>query len=591
MAGFEGPFLAKVADKVIEEMGDHYIELRARRQFILNVITQEEERFLRTFTNGLELIAELVGKLKAQDKTQIPGDEVFNLYATYGFPKDLTRIIAEEEYGFTIDEAGYQKSFKAHTEISGGTKIGEIAVDMLQTYANLFEDLKSRNKLSGTGVAHDPYGKTELQSHVVAILRDGQQVDQAGEGQKIELVLAETPFYVEAGGQVSDTGRIVRQTESEDSPAWEMEVVNVHQPINGLIIHDGLLSRGTVKTGDPVWAIVDYDRRWDIMRNHTATHLLHRELRRTLGDHVAQAGSLVAPDRLRFDFSHPQMVTQTELDEIEQAVNETILADYPVRASHKKYDELKQAIGTGQVMAIFDEKYGDVVRLIQIGGGEQRYSQELCGGTHVDHTAQIGSFHIVSEGSAAAGVRRIEAVTGRQAQMLIQDRLTALEQTAAFLGVPPDEVYRRTLSVVANLQETEKKVKELQRKLARAQFEELLTAAHDVDGVKVLSLRVNAPDVAMLREMSDWFRDRLGSAVVVLATEIDGKPSLIATVTPDLTERGLHAGQLVKEVAKVVGGGGGGKPTMAQAGGRDASQLGEALAKVDSLVSRAVGNS
>jgi alanyl-tRNA synthetase len=285
------------------------------------------------------------------------------------------------------------------------------------------------------------------------------------------------------------------------------------------------------------------------------------------------------------------MVTQSELDEIEQAVNETILFDYPVKVSHKKYDELKQAIGTGEVMAIFDEKYGDVVRLIQIGGDEQRYSQELCGGTHVAHTAQIGGFHIVSEGSAAAGVRRIEAVTGRQAQSLIQDRLTTLEQTAAFLGVPPDEVYRRTLSVVAQLQETEKTIKELQRKLARSQFEEMLTEAHEVNGVQVLSLKVNAPDVAMLREMSDWFRDRLGSAVVVLATEIDGKPSLIATVTPDLTEQGLHAGQLVKEVAKVVGGGGGGKPTMAQAGGRDASRLGEALTKVDNLVSQAVGKS
>ncbi len=588
LIGFDGPFLAKVADKVIQEMSDHYIELKARRQFILNVITQEEERFLRTFANGLELIAERVGKLKAQGKQQIPGDEVFKLYATYGFPKDLTRIIAQEEYGFTIDEAGYQKAFKAHTQVSGGTKIGEIAVDMLQTYANLFEKLKGENKLPDTGVVYDPYGPTELESQVVAVLRDGAVVDKADEGQKIELILTETPFYVEAGGQVSDTGRIFHQAGAEDTPRWEMEVANVHQPINGLIIHRGMLTSGSIKIGDSGQVIVDDERRWDIRRNHTATHLLHRELRRTLGDHVAQAGSLVAPDRLRFDFSHPQMVTQSELDEIERAVNKAILADYSVEATRKKYDELKQAIGSGQIMAIFDEKYGDVVRLVQIGKNGQLYSQELCGGTHVDHTAQIGSLHILNETSAAAGVRRIEAVTGRQAQALVQNRLVTLEQTAAFLGVPPDEVYQRTLSVAAQLQETEKKLKELQRKLARTQFEKMLTETRDVEGVKVLSLKVDAPDVAMLREMSDWFRDRLGSAVVVLATEIEGKPNIIATVTRDLTDRGLHAGKLVKEVAKVVGGGGGGKPTMAQAGGRDATHLGEALAKVESLVGRAV---
>ncbi len=588
LAGFEGPFLAQVADKVIEEMGGHYIELRARRQFILNVITQEEERFLRTFTNGLELIAELVGKLKAQGKNRIPGDEVFKLYATYGFPKDLTRIIADEEYGFSIDEAGYDKAFKAHTEISGGAKIGEIAVDQLQTYADLFDRLKKAQKLPAAGVNHDPYSGTEMRSRVVAILRDGQVVDQAGEGQKIELVLADSPFYVEAGGQVADTGQIVQFTDPAETPGWVMEVTGVHKPVNGLIVHRGLLASGAVKIDDPAWAVVDYDRRWDIRRNHTATHVLHRELRRTLGDHVAQAGSLVAPDRLRFDFSHPQMVTQSELDEIEQAVNEAILADYPVSASYKDYDDLKSAIAGGEIMALFGEKYGDVVRVIQIGRGDPGYSRELCGGTHVDRTAQIGSLHITGEGSAAAGVRRIEAVTGRAAQELVQARLLTLEQAAAFLGVPPEEVYRRTMALMAQLQEGEKQQKALQRKLARTQFESMLAQARLVKGVKVIALPVDAPDATMLREMSDWFRDRLGTGVVVLGTVIDEKPLMIASVTPDLTKRGLHAGKLVKEVAAVVGGGGGGKPTMAQAGGKDPDRLAEALAQVEKLVGEAV---
>ena len=589
MAGFAGPFLARVADKVIDEMGGHYIELKARRQFILNVITQEEERFLRTFTNGLELIAELVKKLQSQGKSQIPGDEVFKLYATYGFPKDLTRIIAAEEYGFTIDEAGYEQAFAQHTEISGGAKIGEIAVDQLQSYADLLARLKATDKLPAGGVNHNPYAGTELASRVVAIVRDGRVVESAGEGQKIELVLADTPFYVEAGGQVSDIGQIVHYVADGAGPQWEMDITDVQKPIGGLIVHSGMVTSGTVRVGDPAWARVDEARRWDIRRNHTATHLLHRELRRTLGEHVAQAGSLVAPDRLRFDFSHPQMVTQSELHQIEQAVNEAILADYPVSDVYCEFDELKPAIAGGEIMALFGEKYGDVVRLIRIGREGQFYSRELCGGTHVDHTAQIGALHIVSEGSVAAGVRRIEAVTGRAAQQLVQQRLVTLAQTAALLRVSPDEVYGRTLALMAQVQDADKKLKELERKLARSQFEAMLSQARQVQDVKVISLKVDAPDDNMLREMSDWFRDRLGSGVVVLGAVINSKPTIIAAVTQDLTGRGLHAGNLVKEVARLVGGGGGGKPTMAQAGGKDAARLDEALASVESLVSKALG--
>lgn len=589
LAGFDGPFLAKIADTVIHEMGHHYIELPARRQFILNVITQEEERFLKTFNNGLELIANLVQKLKSARKTEIPGDEVFKLHATYGFPKDLTRLIAEEEYGFSIDETGYRQAFKHHAEISGGSKIGEIAVGALQTYADLFERLKNEGKLADSGVDHNPYAGTELPGTVVAILRDGEIVESAGEGETIELVLTATPFYVEAGGQIGDIGQIIRESDNGATSGWQMNVAEVHQPVNGLIIHHGILSGGTVKAGDAALARVDVERRWDIRRNHTATHVLHRELRRALGDHVAQAGSLVAPDRLRFDFSHPQMVGPDELAAIEQAINEAILSGYPVSATYQKYDDLKQAIAHGDIMALFGEKYGDEVRVIQIGSDDRLYSRELCGGTHVDNTAQIGALHITSEGSAAAGVRRIEAVTGRAAQALIQQRLSTLEQTAAALGVPPDEVYQRALALVDQLQEREKELKTLQRKLSRTAFESMLAQTRQVKGVNVVALQVDAPDVAMLREISDWFRDQLGSAVVVLGTVINDKPSLIATVTDDLTKRGLHAGNLVKEVAQVVGGGGGGRPTMAQAGGKDPARLDEALERVETLVGQALG--
>jgi alanyl-tRNA synthetase len=583
MIGFNGPFLAKVAEKVIEEMGDYYIELKARRQFILNVITQEEERFLRTLNNGLDLIADLVKEVQAGGKRQIPGDEVFKLYATYGFPKDLTRLIAEEEYGFTIDEKGYEKAFEKHAQISGGSKIGEIEVGSLQIYADLLGQLKTQGKLPQTGVIYNPYDDTTMPSRVVAILRDGAVVEQAGEGQRIEVVLKSTSFYVEAGGQVSDTGQIV--SGSQVSPVWVMEVAHTAQPVNGLIVHQGLLTRGMMVAGDEAIAMVDQERRWDIRRNHTATHILHRELRRHLGEHVAQAGSLVAPDRLRFDFSHPQMVSRTELDEIESAANQVILSDFLVSDSQKSYQELRAAIASGEVMALFGEKYGDMVRVVQIGDGGQSYSRELCGGTHVYRTGQIGSLYITSEGSAAAGVRRIEAVTGKAAQALAQSRLHHLEQTASMLGAPPEAVYGRVKRLVAQLQDSDKKIRELQRKVARFEFENMLSQAHQVKGVNVVSLRVDTPDVALLREMSDWFRDRLGSCVVVLGTVIENKPGFIATVTQDLTKRGLHAGHLVKSVAQVVGGSGGGRPTMAEAGGKDATLLDKALAKVDSLVS------
>jgi alanyl-tRNA synthetase len=589
LAGFDGPFLAKVADKVIDEMGDHYIELRARRQFILNVITQEEERFLRTFNNGLELIAGLVNKLKAAGQTQIPGDEVFKLHATYGFPVGLTEVIAREDYGFTLDRAGYDNAFQQHTKISGGDKLGEIAIDQLQVYADLFDLLKRGGQLPESGVDYNPYHGTDMATRVIAIIRDGLVINSATENQKVELVLAGTPFYVEAGGQVGDTGEIIHQVGANGLPQWEMEVSRVTRPVSGLIVHEGLITSGSLNVGDPAWAIVEYDRRWDIMRNHTATHVLHRELRRVLGHHVAQAGSLVAPDRLRFDFSHTQMVSQSELDEIERAVNEAILADLPVIDNLKSYNDLKPAIASGEIMALFGEKYGDVVRVVQIGADNgQIYSQELCGGTHVERTAQIGSLHITSEGSAAAGVRRIEAVTGRGAQQLVQSRLVSLEQTAAVLGVTPEEVYRRAIGLMGQLQEQEKKIKELQRKLARVEFERLLSKTRQVDGVKFVALQVDVPDKSQLLEMGDWFRDRLGSAVVVLGAIIEGKPLLVTSVTDDLVKRGLHAGKLIKEVAQVVGGSGGGKPHSASAGGKDPASLSEALAKVESLVSQAV---
>ena len=583
MAGFREPFLAEIAKVVIREMGDHFTEIKARQEFILNVIAQEEERFYQTYEHGLKLLTELIDGLKAQRKTTVPGADAFKLHATYGFPFELTRDIAVE-HGLLVDEAGFRQAMAEHEKISASDRFKLTGEETLAFYANLLEKLKAEGKVGAEGVKQDPYYDTEMESSVVAIVRNGQLVREAREGEEVELVLSTTSFYAESGGQISDTGFIAHYEDSDAPPTWQFQVTDAHKPVPGLTTHAGQMAGGTARVGDAALSVVDLERRWDIMRNHTATHLLHSELRYVLGEHVHQAGSLVAPDRLRFDFTHPAMLTQEELQAIESSVNDAILANYQVRPEEHSY---KEAVAAG-AMALFGEKYGDVVRVIKIGEEESPFSQELCGGTHVSYTGDIGSFHILSEGSVAAGVRRIEAVTGRHAYELAQRRMAVLDSAAAFLGCSPEEVDRKVLGLMGQIQELEKTVEKLRRQQARQDFERLLNRMQEVKGVRVLSAQVEATDVAMLREMSDWFRERMGSGVIVLGAVLSGKPNFIAAVTPDLVERGLHAGNLVKAVAQEVGGGGGGKPTMAQAGGRDAARLSEALSHVPGLVERAL---
>jgi len=577
--GFREPFLGQVAEVVIDAFGGHYTELVQRREFILNIIRQEEERFQRTLDIGLELLDAIMADLEEGGETVVPGSDAFRLYDTFGFPLDLTRDVAAEQ-GFSVDEEGFQAALEEQRERGRASRQAVVAAEGLEVYARLAEELRAEGKLGPDGVERLHDRMTEVESTVLAILVDGGPVRRAAEGDEVEIVLAATPFYVESGGQVSDTGLLVRYVEGQQEPVWEVEVTDVQQPVPGLVVHLGRVVQGRVRVEDPAWALVDVARRWDIARNHTATHLLHSELRYILGEHVQQAGSLVAPERLRFDFTHGAMLTQEQLDAVEQSVNDAILANYPLQVVETTYQE---AVAEG-AMALFGEKYGEHVRVVKIGYPDEPFSQELCGGTHVHQTGDIGLFRIVSEGSVGAGVRRIEAVTGRTAQALVRERLSVLDSAATHLGTAPEEVDRAVLHLLGELHDCNKEIAEMRRQLAHREFEVLLTQVQEVEGVPVLAARVRAADMDTLREMTDWFRNKLGSVVVVLGTVIDDKPNIVAAVTPDLVERGLKAGDIVKRVARVVGGGGGGRPTLAQAGGRDPNRMDEALALAPAIV-------
>jgi len=418
-----------------------------------------------------------------------------------------------------------------------------------------------------------------LETRVLAILRDGEMVESASVGEQVEIVLEKTPFYVEAGGQVSDTGAI-------EGDGWTVDVEAARQPIGGLIVHSGEVVEGQPNVGTPCWAEVDAERRLDVIRNHTATHLLHAQLRAVLGTHVQQRGSLVAPDRLRFDFSHDQPITDEELDEITHRINAAILADMPVIATWKDLDSAKSE----GAMALFGEKYGERVRTINIMETEQdRYSYELCGGNHVEHTGVIGPFVITSESSVAQGIRRVEALTGRGANAYIRRKLGQLRAVAGQLGTTPDALPERLDALQDEIRAQQHENARLRRQLARYEFEELLNTAVEMHGeVAVMGCRVSGTTPDTLREMTDWFRDAVAPGVAVLGMVADnGKPQLVAAVTKDLTSS-VKAGDIIKDIARIVGGGGGGRPDLAPAGGKDADKLDDALARAHDLITAAL---
>ena len=573
--GLHEPFIAKVAERVFEIYGDFYPELVRHRTAILSAITREEEQFQRTLDRATANLENQLDELQARGERILSGDQAADLYTTYGMPLEITRDIARER-GLDVDEDGFRRAMDEHRVASGaGKAMGPLGGEDVDIYRTLIASLEAQGSLPATGVGYDPYSRLEVTGPLLGLIVDGEPVTQAKADDVVEAILPGTCFYVEAGGQVSDTGSI----RAHDG-TWEIQVEDMRKPAAGMVVHVGTVLRGEPRVGDLAIAAVDAPRRRDIMRNHTATHLLHAELHRVLGEHARQAGSLVAPDRLRFDFTHPEAVTAEQLADIEAGINRHVLGNF---ALDIKVKPLQQALKEG-AMALFGEKYGETVRTITIGD-QAPFSYELCGGTHVDETGDIGLCLITSEGSVAAGIRRIEAVTGRSAYALVQHRFHLLHKAAALLGVTAEQLPEKAEIVLEELSAVRKQVTVLRQNLVSAEFNQVLDQAQSVGQVRVLTATLTEADADTLRAMIDRFRQRFPSlSVAVLASVHAGRPTLIAAVSEDLTRSGISAGELVKFVAAPLGGSGGGKPTLAQAGGKDAAQLPQALASVPAWV-------
>lgn len=572
--GFNQPFLADVADAVLEVMGGHYTELHEKAAYIKKMITKEELMFRRTLDRGLEELDMRLDALRDAGEKVLRGEDAFFLKATLGLPIQVTKDIAEER-GFEIDMEGFLNAEEQHALDSGaGQAMGTISA--VDTYNGLLGALKDSKMLPASGVDYQPYGSTIVYTVLAGLLQDGNSVKSVIAGDPVEVVLRETPFYVESGGQVSDSGTIA-------GDGWVIEIDRMSKPVNGLIVHHGEVLEGSPQVGDKATAKVDAARRKAVTRNHTGTHLLHAALRNHLGTHVEQRGSLVAPDRLRFDFIHEEKVTPEQIAAIENEVNREILANKPVLAKVKTH---KEAVAEG-AMALFGEKYGDEVRTVSIGEGDDRYSYELCGGVHVKETSEIGAFLILSESSSSAGIRRVEALTGEAAVSYAQQQIALMSHIARQLGTTPDNILPRVESLHAELADSKRKLEELQREVARARFSALLSNVESINGVPSFVAQIDDTPMSTLREMADWFRAKSPSGVCVLATVIDDKPQILVVVSDDLTSKGLHAGNIVRTLAQIVGGGGGGKPNMAQAGGKDASKLSQALEQARQIIANA----
>ncbi len=559
LLGIEGDFMTDAASLVVDTMGSAYPELKERHDYIRQIIELEERKFRETLAQGTDILEGYIDKLKQEGETTLPGEWAFKLYDTYGFPLDLTAEILQEE-GFAIDHESFEQSLIEQQSRARAASQSASGTDQTSHY-------KAAEPFS---TVFTGYETVEQEAGLILALVNGEAREEVRENEKVEVLLDQTPFYAEAGGQIGDTGWI-------EGPRGRIEVENTVFSPWGQIIHQGTVKEGALSKEETVTARVDGGRRRAICRSHTATHILHRALRNKLGEHINQAGSLVAPDRLRFDFNHFSALTPDELFAVEEEVNRTVLANIAVESSLTTLEEAKNLGAT----AIFTEKYeDDSVRMVSTGD----YTRELCGGTHVSATGEIGLFKIVAEEGIGSGLRRIEAVAGLGAYHQTVDREKLIDGIAASLNTSESRLEQKFNEHLSEHKTLQKTVQELKQRLASYEVKSLLTEVKEVEGVKVLSAKVSADSFESLRMVMDEVKNNLDSGVIVLGAVGDGKVLMVGAVTPDLVKRGIEAHKIIKEVARQVGGGGGGKPELAQAGGKNTAALPEALASVELLV-------
>jgi alanyl-tRNA synthetase len=561
--GIEHAFMGEMAQTVIDKMGNVYPELVANNKFILEVIKNEEEKFYDTLDAGINLCEKAITEAKNQKRDCLLNEEVFKFWDTYGFPFELSSEIARE-HGLAVDRDGFELEMEKQRDRARSA----------HKFTNDLSAVGLNSKHNAESTKFVGYDELATKSHIIDILDEkaSTSFDRVSQGQKVIVMIDRTPFYGEMGGQVGDKG-IIR------SEKGTFDVINaIYLPSGGLALL-GQVNKGSLAVGDTVDAVVDESLRLDIARNHTATHILQSVLRRVLGSHVAQRGSLVAPDRLRFDFVQLSGITKDQLKEVQAGVNEVIRKDLSVLTNTCSYNE---AISDGAT-AIFEEKYGDTVRMVKIG--EPRVSAELCGGTHVRSTGEIGYFQIISEASIGTGLRRIEAVTGRGAESFINERLAIIEQLSSEFKSTPSELTAKISNISANLSDVTKLVTSLQRELSKYEVDKLVAGNLKViSNVNALISRVQPMPAASMMEMADMLKAKINSGVIVLASVYEDKPVFIAAATQDLVKKGIHSGKLVKKVAEIAGGGGGGKPEMAQAGARNIDKVDDALAATPKFI-------
>ena len=558
--GIKGAFLHRLTDTVVEVMGPDYPELQQSRRFVDEVVINEEKRFEDTLFHGLSVLKDEIDGLRTKRQSIIPGGLVFRLYDTYGFPPDLVEDIARDE-DLTVDLAGFDQAMAEQRAASQRSWKGSGQEEIPEIYRRL--------DASGVECQFLGYETLMAQAKVISLLQDGKEIDSARAGDQVEIILDRTPFYGEAGGQIGDTGWIA-------SDSCRVEIEDTLRYPASLIIHKGKLIEGVLSPGDTVNAMVDEKRRNSIAHNHTATHLLQAALRETLGEHVKQAGSFVGPERMRFDFTHFAQITPERLKEIEMLVNLNIQKNLPVTTRIMPRDEAFEL----DAIALFEERYGDQVRVLTIGDG---LSQELCGGTHVKSTGEIGVFFLVSEGAVASGIRRIEGLTGEGAIREIQKEVDNLKAVSGLLKTTPDQLVTRVEHFIDIQKQKEREIESLKARLATKQSEDIITTAREVNGVRVISQEVAADNPKDLRDFGDHLRDKLESGIIVLGARDKDKVFLQCRVTPDLLTR-FNAGNIIKELSALVGGRGGGRKDMAEGGGTKVSELKKALSKVYDII-------